>query len=32
MEQGNKFANSNKPNMKLSKALAAISDEDEDDE
>jgi hypothetical protein len=31
MEQGNKFANSNKPNMKLSKALAAISDEDDDE-
>jgi hypothetical protein len=29
MDQGNKFANSNKPNMKLSKALAAISDEDD---
>ena len=30
MDQGNKFANSNKPNMKLSKALAAISDEDDE--
>ena len=30
-DQGNKFANSNKPNMKLSKALAAISDEYDDE-
>jgi hypothetical protein len=30
MDQGNKFTNSNKPNMRLSKALAAISDEDDE--
>jgi hypothetical protein len=30
MDQGNTFANSNRPNMKLSKALAAISDEDDE--
>jgi hypothetical protein len=30
-DQGNKFANFNKPNMKLSrKSLAAISDEDDE--
>ena len=31
MDQSNKFAGSNKPNMKLSQALAAISDEDDDE-